>query len=149
MIKSKWFIVNVDSLYWQTDDENEPQVEFLVKAPDRVTAMQLARKHFYTNGKCNKFIYCEDFYGHESIIVDPSIDKQCGSWLSINLKYRLRDKKGRLRYKYSRHLLFASKDNQERVRFVRKYFQENDIDWVEYYSFGCPHLQGVLDPNDK
>ena len=149
MTKSKWFIVNVESLYWLDYDEPGSQMEFLVKAPNRIKALELTRKHFYVNGSCDRYVYCDDFHGHESIIADPSLDKQCGSWLSIHVKYRMRDKKGHLRYKYSWHLLFASKDNQGSVRFIRKYFQENGIDWVEYYSFGYPHLQGVLDTNNE
>lgn len=149
MTKSKWFIVNVDSPYWPEYDDPKSQLEFLVKAPDRIKALELTRKHFYINGSCDRCVYCEDFHGHESIIADPSLDKQCGSWLSIHVKYRMRDQKGHLRYKYSWHLLFASKDNQERDRFIRKYFQKNDIDWVEYYGFGHSLLQGVLDTNNE
>ena len=83
------------------------------------------------------------------LIIDPSINKDKGVGTSVFLRERFRDKKGKYRYKNSRVLVFASDNFEASTKFLRQSFQDNNIDWVQYIGCEYPHLQGVLEMNEK
>ncbi len=149
MKKEKWYIVNVESLeHWAFPETSDSlPKEYIVKAPDRETAIRLTRKHLIVKEK--KYIYSEDIWGHDILIIDPSINKESGAWTSISLQVRHRDKKGKFRYKSIRIILFASTDSDEYNKFLRQYLQDNNIDWVKYFGGRHSCLQGVLKLNEQ
>jgi hypothetical protein len=47
--------------------------EYIVRAPNRVTAVKLTKVHLTV--KEITYIYSEDVWGHDMLIIDPSINK--------------------------------------------------------------------------
>lgn len=149
MKKEKLHIVIVENLeYWLTNETSDWRIkEYIVRAPNRETAIKLTKEHLTVKEKT--YIYSEDVWGHDMLIIDPSINKDKGVWKSVFLRERFRDKKGIYRYKNRRILVFASDNFEANTKFLRQYFQDNNIDWVQYIGCEYPHLQGVLEMNEK
>lgn len=148
MKKEKLYIVNVENLEcWFTNKTSDWVFkDYIVRAPDRETAVKLTKEHLTVKGKN---IYSEDVWGHDMLIKDSSINKERGVWKSVFLRERFRDKKGKFRYKNRRILVFASDNFEANTKFLRQYFQDNNIDWSQYSGCEYPHLQGVLEMNEK
>ena len=93
MKKEKLYIVIVENLeYWLTNEASDWRVkEYIVRAPNRDTAVKLTKEHLTIKEKT--YIYSEDVWGHDMLIIDPSINKDRGVWKSVSLKERFRDKK--------------------------------------------------------
>lgn len=144
MIKEHLYIVTVENLeYWLTGGTSDWVVkEYIVRAPNRETAIKFTKEHLTVDGE--RCVYSEDVWGHEMLIKDSSINKEQGVWRSINLRGRFRDKKGKFRYKNRRILVFVSDNFEASTKFLRQYFQDNNIDWVQYIGCDHPHLQGLL-----
>ena len=144
MIKEQLYIVTVENLeYWLTGGTSDWVVkEYIVRAPNRETAIKFTKEHLTVDGE--KYVYSKDVWGHEMLIKDSSINKEQGVWRSINLRGRFRDKKGKFRYKNRRILVFVSDNFEASTKFLRQYFQDNNIDWVQYIGCDQPHLQGFL-----
>lgn len=149
MKKEKLYIAIVENLdYWLTNETSDWRVkEYIVRAPNRETAVKLTKEHLTVKEKT--YIYSEDVWGHDMLIIDPSINKDKGVWTSVFLRERFRDKKGKYRYKNSRLLVFASDNFEANTKFLRRYFQVNNIDWIKYSAREHPYLQGVLEMNEK
>ena len=94
MKKEKLYIAIVENLeYWLTNETPDWRVkEYIVRAPNRETAVKLTKEHLTVKEK--RYIYSEDVWGHDMLIIDPSINKDKGVWKSISLRERFRDKKG-------------------------------------------------------
>lgn len=90
----KLHIVIVENLeYWLTNETSDWRVkEYIVRAPNRETAIKLTKEHLTVKEKT--YIYSEDVWGHDMLIIDPSINKDKGVWKSVFLRERFRDKKG-------------------------------------------------------
>ena len=149
MKKEKLYIAIVENLeYWLTNETSDWRVkEYIVRAQNRETAVKLTKEHLTVKGE--KYIYSEDVWGHDMLIKDLSKNKGRGVWRSVCFRERFRDKKGKYRYKNRRILAFASDNFEANTKFLRQYFQDNNIDWVQYIGCGYPHLQGVLEMNEK
>ena len=149
MKKEKLYIAIVENLeYWLTNETPDWRVkEYIVRAPNRETAVKLTKEHLTVKEKT--YIYSEDVWGHDMLIIDPSINKDKGVWKSVFLRERFRDIKGKYRYKNSRLLVFASDNFEANTKFLRRYFQVNNIDWIKYSAREHPYLQGVLEMNEK
>lgn len=149
MKKEKLYIAIVENLeYRLTNETSDWRVkEYIVRAPNRETAVKLTKEHLTVKEKT--YIYSEDVWGHDMLIIDPSINKDKGVWTSVFLRERFRDKKGKYRYKNSRLLVFASDNFEANTKFLRRYFQVNNIDWIKYSAREHPYLQGVLEMNEK
>ena len=94
MKKEKLYIAIVENLeYWLTNETSDWRVkEYIVRAPNRETAVKLTKEHLTVKEKT--YIYSEDVWGHDMLIIDPSINKDKGVWKSVSLRERFRDKKG-------------------------------------------------------
>ena len=149
MKKEKLYIVFVENLdYWLTNETSDWTVkEYIVRAPNRETAIKLTNEHLTVEGE--KYIYSEDVWGHDMLIKDLSINKERGVWRSVCFRERFRDKKGKFQYRNRRILMFVSDDFGECTKFIRRYFQDNNIDWIKYSAREHPYLQGVLKMNEK
>ena len=149
MKKEKLYIVFVENLdYWSTNETSDWTVkEYIVRAPNRETAIKLTKEHLTVEGE--KYIYSEDVWGHDMLIKDLSINKERGVWRSVCFRERFRDKKGKFQYRNRRILMFVSDDFGECTKFIRRYFQDNNIDWIKYSACEHPYLQGVLKMNEK
>ena len=149
MKKEKLYIAIVENLeYWLTNETPDWRVkEYIVRAPNRETAVKLTKEHLTVKGE--KYIYSEDVWGHDMLIKDLSKNKGRGVWRSVCFRERFRDKKGKFQYRNRRILMFVSDDFGECTKFIRRYFQVNNIDWIKYSAREHPYLQGVLEMNEK
>jgi hypothetical protein len=85
MKKEKLHIVIVENLeYWLTNETSDWRVkEYIVRAPSRETAVKLTKEHLTVKEKT--YIYSEDVWGHDMLIIAPSINKDKGVWKSVFL----------------------------------------------------------------
>ena len=149
MKKEKLYIAIVENLeYWLTNETSDWRVkEYIVRAQNRETAVKLTKEQLTVKGE--KYIYSEDVWGHDMLIKDLSKNKGRGVWRSVCFRERFRDKKGKFQYRNRRILMFVSDDFGECTKFIRRYFQDNNIDWIKYSAREHPYLQGVLEMNEK
>ena len=141
----RWYIVTMESRKFNPfSNDNIRYQEYAVKGVNRLEALRKGKRLLEEKfGKGKLYVFCEDALGHEKIIKDENISD--GVWHTLHVSTLDKTKTGNVKYGKHRFLIYGSRDGNERIDFFVRYCEEHDIDWLDFYAFGCTHFQQVLE----